>query len=209
MPFVFLIIAVMFIVIGMRNQGANAVVLLKSEFTGTNSFVPWIIALGILGAIGYWSPAKKVADAFLGLVMLVMVISNETKGQGGGLFAQLQAALTGTTPDASPAVAGVTGGSSGATMTPATSTAGFGGGIFAPSQSPTSMQSFFGGSSAGSPYLGPTQDNPFSDQSSIFTPGVGDNNVLLPNGDINFGGATIGQNANGATATFGADDFDT
>jgi len=99
MPFVFLIVGLMLIVIGARNQQGNAVTLLQSEFTGTNSFVEWLIAALIIGGLGYIKPLKPVSDAFLGLMILVMIIANQNSG---GLFAQFEAALQNTSPTPDP-----------------------------------------------------------------------------------------------------------
>lgn len=96
MPFAFLIIGLMLVVIGARNQTAQAATLLQSEFTGSNSFIQWFLAIMILGAIGYYRPLKPVADGLLGLVILAMVLARgNPNAPGGGLFAQLEADIQG------------------------------------------------------------------------------------------------------------------
>jgi hypothetical protein len=97
--FAFLIVGLMMLVIGVRNQTAAAVQLLEKEFAGPTSFVPWLLSLGVVGAVGYWKPAKPFSDGILGLIILVMILDNENNG---GLFAKFQQALSGTTPIAPP-----------------------------------------------------------------------------------------------------------
>lgn len=99
MPFVFAFVGVMLVAIGLRGRASDASALLASEFTGSNSFVRWFLAIMILGLIGYYKPVKPVADAMLGLVIVAIIL---TKGNpnapGGGFFAQLNDAFTGAKP---------------------------------------------------------------------------------------------------------------
>ena len=100
MPFVFLIVGVMLITIGARNQSANAIQLLQSEFTGSNSYIQWFIAVMVLGLIGYYKPVKPLADGLIGLVILVMILNDQTKSN---LFGAFETALQNTTPTPAPA----------------------------------------------------------------------------------------------------------
>lgn len=60
---------------------------LYSDFAGTGGFMYWILAVGIIGAIGYYSPAQKFSRLFLALLIIVFILANK------GLFAQLQQGL--------------------------------------------------------------------------------------------------------------------
>lgn len=88
MPFVFVVIGILFLVVAVRGTQTQMFALLKSEFVGTNSFVPWAAAILILGAIGYAKPIKPIADAMIGLIILVMLLANK-----GGFFSQLNAGI--------------------------------------------------------------------------------------------------------------------
>lgn len=110
MPLVLLAIAIVMITIGMRGHAADASQLLASEFTGPNSFVQALLAIGILGAIGYWKPARPFSNGFIGLVVLSLFLN-----KGTGFFAQLESAFQ-TTP-ATPRK-DVTGGSAAAITAP-------------------------------------------------------------------------------------------
>lgn len=168
MPFAFAIIGLMFVVIAVRNQQQNAITLLKSEFTGKNSFIQWFLALGVLGAIGYYKPFKPLANGMLFLIILVMVIANQNKNGGGGLFAKFEDAVQNATPIAAPSSAATngssvnSGGSSsiqqefpyGQTSTPIDTTGGF--------------STFPSGQSSTNPFPNGMSSNPVNPLTSIF-----------------------------------------
>jgi hypothetical protein len=91
MPFIFTIFAILFIVIGARGQSSTAIALLKSEFTGPNSFIQFLIAILVVGFLGYIKPLKLVSDGFLLLILISMFLANK-----GGFFAQFENALQNT-----------------------------------------------------------------------------------------------------------------
>jgi hypothetical protein len=80
MPFVMLIVGVLLIVAGVRNTQGTLFTLLKSDFSGQGSFIPWIVAIAAIGGLGYIKPIRPITTAFLALVILVMFLSN------GGFF---------------------------------------------------------------------------------------------------------------------------
>lgn len=97
MPFVFIILGLLFLVVAIRGTQAQFFALLRSEFVGANSFVPWASAIVILGLIGYARPVRPVTDALIGLIILAMLLANR-----GGFFAQFNSALRNpVAPDAS------------------------------------------------------------------------------------------------------------
>jgi hypothetical protein len=91
MPFIFTIFAILFIVIGARGQSSTAIALLKSEFTGPNSFIQFLIAILVVGFLGYLKPLKLISDGFLLLILISMFLANK-----GGFFAQFENALQNT-----------------------------------------------------------------------------------------------------------------
>jgi hypothetical protein len=83
--------------------------LLYSDFVSTNgqkSFLYWIVAITVIGGLGYIKSIRPLANAFLALLILVLFLSNK------GVFAQFNSALNsvasgtaGTAPsNAAPAV---------------------------------------------------------------------------------------------------------
>ena len=79
MPFVLLVLGLLFLIVAVRGTQNDFFSLVKQEFTGQNNFVVWASAFIILGLIGYIKTLKPVSDAFIGLIALVLIL---TKGQG-------------------------------------------------------------------------------------------------------------------------------
>jgi len=88
MPFVLLAIGILFLIVAVKGTQGDFYALLKSEFVGTNSFIPWIAAIVILGLAGYIKPIRPITHAFLVLVILVMILAN-----GGKVFGQFNQAI--------------------------------------------------------------------------------------------------------------------
>jgi hypothetical protein len=95
MPFVFLIVGLMILIIGVRGQSNTAIKLLQSEFTGANSFIQWFLAIMILGLVGYYKPIKPLSDGLIGLVILAMILNEQSQNN---IFGALEQAFQNTTP---------------------------------------------------------------------------------------------------------------
>jgi hypothetical protein len=114
MPFFLLFIAVIFIVAGYRGTHKQLFTLIKGDFYGWNSFIPWVVSILAVGAVGYIPKMKEVSDGFLFLILLVLVISR--KGFFNQLMSQLKkappqdASGTNVTNTASGSVQAVAGG---------------------------------------------------------------------------------------------------
>lgn len=80
MPFVLLIVGVILVVAGVRNTQTLLFSLLKQDFTGQGSFIPWFVVILAIGALGYIKPLKPITTAFLVLIIIVLFLSN------GGFF---------------------------------------------------------------------------------------------------------------------------
>lgn len=80
MPFVTLVIGLALVISAVRDKQSEMFSLIKGDFTGANSFAPWVISLLVIGGLGYVKAIKPITDAFLVLVILVLFISN------GGFF---------------------------------------------------------------------------------------------------------------------------
>lgn len=87
MPLVFIVLGILFLVVSIRGTQGELWDLLKSEFQGQNGFVVWASAILILGFIGYWKRIRPVSDAGIGLIFLVLILSN------GGFFAKFNQAI--------------------------------------------------------------------------------------------------------------------
>jgi len=83
--FVLIIFGVAFILAGYHGNAKALFSQIGGEFSGSPSFGKWLLAILVIGGIGYISPLKKVSDAFLVLVLLVLFLSNK------GFFSQFSA----------------------------------------------------------------------------------------------------------------------
>lgn len=83
MPLALVLLGALFLTAAVRGEKCGgqqcATVLfetIKDDFTGPKNFIYWGIALFIIGGAGYYKPLKPLSNAFLGLVILVLFISN-------------------------------------------------------------------------------------------------------------------------------------
>jgi hypothetical protein len=67
----------------------------QRDFQGQDSFLQWIVALVMVGAIGYVPKMKGFSVALLSLVLVAIFLKN-----GTGFFAQLQKVIRGATATA-------------------------------------------------------------------------------------------------------------
>lgn len=90
MAFVFLIIGVVLVISGAKGTQSQLWAQLQLDFSpsaqkqGQHSFLAWLIAILIIGAVGYIDELKELSRSFLVLVVVVLLLSN------GGFFKQLQ-----------------------------------------------------------------------------------------------------------------------
>lgn len=91
MPFALLFVGILLVVSGVRGKQDDLFALLKSDFTGdgtfSHSFVAWLVAIGVIGGLGYFKPIRPIANAFLALVIIVLFLSNK------GFFTQFSQQL--------------------------------------------------------------------------------------------------------------------
>lgn len=79
MPIFFLIVGIMLIVVGFNNKLPELGRLIKEDFVptdGASSFQLWIIAIFVVGSLGYIRSFKPVANAFLVLIIITLFLSN-------------------------------------------------------------------------------------------------------------------------------------
>jgi hypothetical protein len=105
MPFALVVFGVLLFVIAI--QGVATVKAFGSQFygdlfgtNGKGGFVLWALALVVVGLIGYIPQLKKPSDAFMGLIILGMVLHN------GNFFGQAESAIA-SGPGAEPGTTGV------------------------------------------------------------------------------------------------------
>jgi hypothetical protein len=89
MAFLFITAGIFFLVAGVRGQSAAALKQLKGDLVGTDSYLVWLGAILLIGAVGYVDELRPISHAFLILVLIVLLLSN------GGFFSQLETQFQG------------------------------------------------------------------------------------------------------------------
>lgn len=92
MPIFILLVGIILVAAGINNKIPDLVELVKSDFTKEGDIPPfqiWIVAIFVAGSLGYIKAFKGVANAFLVLIMITLIISNR------GFFDKFMSALKG------------------------------------------------------------------------------------------------------------------
>ena len=106
MPLTFLVIGIVFLAAGVNVQAGMLFSLLKGDFTGVDqsgnpapNFLPWMFAVGAIGAVGYIPKLQTFSRLFLVLIVIALLLS---KAQ---FFASLEKAFPGVFPQGATAAA--------------------------------------------------------------------------------------------------------
>lgn len=92
MPILILFVGILLITAGINNKMGELGSLVKEDFRPTENvagFHVWIIAIFVAGSLGYVKEFKPVANAFLALIVIALLLSNK------GFFAKFTDALKG------------------------------------------------------------------------------------------------------------------
>jgi hypothetical protein len=89
MPFVLIVVGVLILVSALHGTSGALFSTLKSDFTGSDNFLYWVIAILVVGSIGYVKKFQPLSAAFLTLLLIVLFIANK------GFFAQFQQGISG------------------------------------------------------------------------------------------------------------------
>ncbi|ATS92584.1 hypothetical protein GC1_00016 [Gluconobacter phage GC1] len=87
MPVALLIIGALMVIVALNGNEHKLAAQLKTDFSGSPSFLTWVGALLILGFIGYIPGMQKPSTLFMTLCILVFVLKN------GGVFDKLEEAF--------------------------------------------------------------------------------------------------------------------
>lgn len=88
MPIALLIIGAVFIVAAIRGTHKELFETLKDDFSGSNNFFAWGLAIFFIGAIGYSKSLKPLSNAFLVLLFVTIFLTS-----GRGFFTQFTAQI--------------------------------------------------------------------------------------------------------------------
>ena len=93
MALIFFIVGAAIIVAAIRNTQGDLGTLVAGDFSGPNSFLYWLAVGAILGLVGYVPAFRNPSRVFMGLLIVVLLLT-----KGTGFFSQLQSALAGAKP---------------------------------------------------------------------------------------------------------------
>jgi hypothetical protein len=86
MPFLFIGSGIVLVFVGLQGDPAKLYALIADDFTGPNSFVYWMVAILILGALGYINGLDRLSRLFMLLVLLALLLTrNPTTGEAAGV----------------------------------------------------------------------------------------------------------------------------
>jgi len=80
MAFVFLIVGAVILIAGVRGTQDDLFKLVQGDFdpslqqAGQSSFIPWILAILIIGAVGYVKELRPLSHGFMALIIIAMII---------------------------------------------------------------------------------------------------------------------------------------
>lgn len=108
MPFALAIIGIVLLSAAIQNTQGTLYDLLKSDITGPNSFLYWLVIILLVGALGYIEKLRPLSIAFMSLLIIVLFLKkgDPVTGAGGGFFNQFTTQL-GQISSATPAVPSV------------------------------------------------------------------------------------------------------
>jgi len=91
MPIFFLLIGVLLIIVSVNDKMPDLTGLVKDGFNPTSGvgFPIWLVAIFVVGSLGYVKSMRPLANAFLVLIIVSMVLSNR------GFFSKFKSAIEG------------------------------------------------------------------------------------------------------------------
>jgi hypothetical protein len=82
---------ILLLISGARNSQGTLYSLLEADFTGSNNFFEFLIAIVLLGSLGFIPKLRGVSIALMSLVIVVIFLND-----GTGFFSQLKTSLSKT-----------------------------------------------------------------------------------------------------------------
>jgi hypothetical protein len=107
MPFALTTIGLLLIVTGFQNTYSQMATQLEEDFTGQGNFIYWLISIGVVGALGYNKTLEPFSRAFMGLIIVVLFLSNK------GFFSQINSEISSGSSTTPLPAGGVSSGASG------------------------------------------------------------------------------------------------
>lgn len=93
MGFALLGLGFLLVVAGARDTQSTLFSLVQGDFTGPNSFLWWLVAIGVIGGMGYAPALRSLSHAILLLIFVVFLLSQNKNGKN--IFEEFNAAISG------------------------------------------------------------------------------------------------------------------
>jgi hypothetical protein len=94
MAFALLTVGILMVASAVTGNQDKLVCLVQNDFTGPKSFVYWVIALLIIGAVGNIERLKPFSDMFLFLIILALFLAKgDPNAASGGFFQKFMEAI--------------------------------------------------------------------------------------------------------------------
>lgn len=77
MPIVFGVVGILFIVAGARGQSTTLFSLIKDDFSGQPNYFEWMIAIFLVGAIGYIKQLSTISRMFMFIILAGLLYKNK------------------------------------------------------------------------------------------------------------------------------------
>jgi len=90
MPFALIFIGLILMIAAIRGKEKDLFSTLKNDFTGDKNFFVWIMAIFFLVGLGNVEKFRPISNAFLVLIVLVIIIGNGRKGLFENFVKQLK-----------------------------------------------------------------------------------------------------------------------
>ncbi len=86
MPFALVTVGLLLIIVGFQDTYKQFGTQVQQDFTGNGNFIYWVIAIGLLGAIGYVKEFQTFSRALIALVIIAMFLSKKSGAAQGIAF---------------------------------------------------------------------------------------------------------------------------
>lgn len=90
MPILFISSGLVLLLTALKGDPAKLYELIQGDFSGQNNFTYWVVAILVLGGLGYVQQLRSLSRLFIALVLVVLLLDNK------GFFVQLQAFINST-----------------------------------------------------------------------------------------------------------------
>lgn len=80
MPFIFLLVGLILLVVGIRGTQKELASVIVDLFTGPNNLTFWALAMIAVGSFGYVPQLRKLAIGLMVLILVSLVLSKQNQG---------------------------------------------------------------------------------------------------------------------------------